>query len=127
MLLLKTLHEFDAAHQLPPPYEGKCARMHGHTYHLAIEWVVKRTLDDVGMSVDFHLIKEMMDKYMSAYDHSVLNTTMTPTPTAEVMVLQITKELHDAVLQYDLLILPHRIELWETEKCAAVWQREVND
>ena len=123
MLLLKTKHSFDSAHYLPDPYVGKCRRMHGHTYHLEIVWKPICHLDDVGMSVDFSSIKKVVEDYLTEYDHHVLNETC-PTPTAEVLVQQIAEELGNFIDNSDLLLRIQGITLWETESCAAVWERD---
>ena len=49
MFVLKEF-EFDAAHYLPE-YNGKCERLHGHTYKLVVK--VEGTPDKEGMVIDF--------------------------------------------------------------------------
>ena len=43
MIVLKEF-EFDAAHYLPE-YNGKCERLHGHTYKLISVWVWNKLKD----------------------------------------------------------------------------------
>jgi len=124
MIYLQTDYTFDSAHFLPDPYAGKCSRMHGHTYHLRVKWKVPQDLDEVGMALDFGYIKRLINEYLEQYDHHILNDVMTATPTAEVMVKQIAEELTNYMSNLDLLIRPQVVTLWETESCAAVWERD---
>jgi 6-pyruvoyltetrahydropterin/6-carboxytetrahydropterin synthase len=62
---------FDAAHFLRD-YEGRCSRMHGHT------WTVEVTLagEELGPShllVDFNDVKQLLDRLLDGYDHACLN------------------------------------------------------
>lgn len=127
MLSLLTKHKFHAAHFLPEPYEGKCSRMHGHTYLLEIQWKAIKDLDALGMLTDFHELKKLVEAYLQDYDHSVLNSTMNPNPTVEILVLQITSELTNILETTDAPIALQKVTLWETDDCAAVWEREKSD
>ncbi|MBP6333296.1 MAG: 6-carboxytetrahydropterin synthase, partial [Aminivibrio sp.] len=49
-MLLRKEFTFDAAHNLVE-YHGKCERLHGHTYRLAV--VLKGSPDREGMIADF--------------------------------------------------------------------------
>lgn len=58
--------KFDCAHMLSN-YEGKCANLHGHTYHGTV------TLEgdpdpETGMLLDYNTIKQAVDKF----DHAVV-------------------------------------------------------
>ena len=56
MFVLKEF-EFDAAHYLPE-YNGKCERLHGHTYKLVVK--VEGTPDKEGMVIDFIRLKNIV-------------------------------------------------------------------
>ena len=58
--------KFDCAHMLSN-YEGKCANLHGHTYHgtVSLEGDVDRK---TSMVVDYNRIKEVVD----TFDHAVV-------------------------------------------------------
>lgn len=71
MYRLTVKHHFDAAHFLEG-YHGKCAQLHGH------RWVVEVTvkgeqLDNIGMLVDFSLIKDSLKELLGDFDHHLLN------------------------------------------------------
>ena len=80
--------EVSGAHALRLPYESKCTRLHGHNW--IIEVTCRREeLDENGMVVDFHHIKDVVKKL----DHQNLNAILSMNPTAE----NIAKWIHDQV------------------------------
>ena len=58
--------KFDCAHMLSN-YEGKCANLHGHTYHGTVT-IEGDTDVDKGMVLDYNEIKKIVDKY----DHAII-------------------------------------------------------
>ncbi len=85
MYTLKVEAAFEAAHRVVG-YPGKCDRLHGHNW--VVEAIVEgKTLDDLGMLVDFKEIKRALQDTVDMYDHRFLNE-MSPfsaglNPTAE--------------------------------------------
>lgn len=58
--------KFDCAHMLSN-YEGKCANLHGHTYHGTV--TLEGDVDpETGMLLDYNRIKQAVDKF----DHAVV-------------------------------------------------------
>jgi len=91
-LRLHTETVIDSSHQLVG-YDGKCSRIHGHTWFLEI-WIEgdNTQLDKDGILFDFGKVKEINEKY----DHFFINSIEpfnTINPTAENMVLEIYKDL----------------------------------
>lgn len=83
--------EFASAHFLTK-YHGKCERLHGHNYKLAV--TVKGDIADNGMVVDFVLLKKVVKEHIiDRLDHYCLNDFM-ENPTAEVMIKWIWDELN---------------------------------
>jgi 6-pyruvoyltetrahydropterin/6-carboxytetrahydropterin synthase len=76
---------FDAAHKLFN-YEGKCARLHGHTWTVTAEFVGE--IQSNGMVADFHDVKKILDESVGIYDHQDL-TQFFGQPTAENIALRI--------------------------------------
>ena len=65
MLITKEL-SFDSAHMLSE-YEGKCANLHGHTYHVKVS--IDNSIDDIShMVMDYNDIKKVFD----AVDHAII-------------------------------------------------------
>lgn len=79
MFVLKEF-EFDAAHYLPE-YNGKCERLHGHTYKLVVK--VEGTPDKEGMVIDFIRLKNIVkEEVLNKLDHACLNDILKQ-PSAE--------------------------------------------
>ncbi len=96
---------FEAAHQLPW-HDGKCRRLHGHSYRLEV--TVDGPVGDQGIVIDFADIKVVVERdVIAAYDHRYLNEFL-DNPTAEVLAAEIWKTVEAA----DLAV--SRIRLWET-------------
>ncbi len=108
MLVTKEI-EFDAAHFLPH-YHGKCERLHGHTFKLAVTLHGKVNPD--GMVFDFVRLKDLMtERIFQKLDHRCLNDIM-PNPSAENIALWSWHQLRE---------LPIReIRVWETSSCYVV-------
>lgn len=71
MYRLRVESEFDAAHKLEG-YEGKCSRLHGHTYKVEA-FLLAKDVDSIGISVDLRALKEKLQKITEQFDHSYLN------------------------------------------------------
>lgn len=85
---------FEAAHFIRG-YEGKCARLHGHNWR--VEAIVRgEELDNLGMLIDFKILKTELNKILDSFDHRFLNELDTFTeenPTAENLARKIFKQL----------------------------------
>lgn len=78
---------FSAAHQLPD-HEGKCCRLHGHTYGLevTVEGTPQKTGPAVGMVMDFAELRERVTELVvEAVDHRFLNEVFDFVPTCEAV------------------------------------------
>ena len=56
---------FAAAHQLKG-YEGDCRNLHGHNYGVTVT-VVADKLNDIGIALDFKLLKAAVDDVIGKY------------------------------------------------------------
>lgn len=63
--------QFSSAHQLRG-YKGKCEMLHGHNWRVQIT-VSSDNLNDIGIMVDFHELKDISAEVISSLDHSFLN------------------------------------------------------
>ncbi len=113
---LNTEFTFDAAHSIGG-YDGKCARMHGHTYRVRISAKShtlnpSKYLDTPDMVCDFNELKWAgKDSEKGGFDHGILDELMPVNTTAERIAEYIHKETKSRI--------PGNIELtvtvWETE------------
>ncbi|MBI4240750.1 MAG: 6-carboxytetrahydropterin synthase QueD [Candidatus Rokubacteria bacterium] len=68
---LTTESTFDAAHRIMG-HPGKCAYLHGHTYHLEVT-VASEGLDRLGMVIDFDDLRALVKKaVLDRWDHATL-------------------------------------------------------
>jgi len=112
---LKILADFASAHTLRD-YPGACARMHGHNWKVEVE-VVATELDEVGMGVDFKVIKQATRNIAERLDHRYLND-LEPfsriNPTAENIAAYFHQELSAQLNSPRIRV--HAVTLWETER-----------
>jgi len=116
MYALTVKGEFAASHSLRD-YEGKCKNLHGHTWHVDIV-VAGRTLNKVGMLVDFKEIKSDLHALLESLDHAHLNDLAyfkKANPTSENIAKYIfdhfKKKLHSAAVK--------KVTVWESDKSGA--------
>jgi 6-pyruvoyltetrahydropterin/6-carboxytetrahydropterin synthase len=62
---------FSAAHRLVG-HQGVCARIHGHNWEIEI-FLKGPVLDEIGILVDFKVVKEAVQEVLGALDHADLN------------------------------------------------------
>ena len=116
---------FDAAHFLPN-YEGKCKRMHGHTWRVTFFVPAPGRLDDSGIGIDFRLLRKALEEVLP--DHELLNDYL-GRPSAECLARWL--------LARAMKIPPGKIagyagvlglELWESDGCGVeVWRGEIEE
>jgi 6-pyruvoyltetrahydropterin/6-carboxytetrahydropterin synthase len=117
--LLKTHVHFAAAHRLRG-YQGDCEQLHGHNYKVEIE-VLARSLDAIGMGIDFRAIRAAGREVVAALDHRLLNDIPPFTelnPTAENIAAYVFEQLARVLDTSDGEggATVHAITVWETER-----------
>ena len=75
MLSISKVYSIDCAHQLPN-HNGKCARLHGHTYAVSVvvagKPVTLKGSPQAGMVLDYDLLDRAVKPLMDAMDHRFL-------------------------------------------------------
>jgi len=105
-MILRVSEKFDSSHQLND-YEGKCARLHGHTWKIEVHIAVSE-IQPNGISIDFGEVKAYLRDFLP--DHHNLNDHLNMRhPTAENLVLYFYREIKK---RYPGLV---KVLLWETE------------
>ena len=85
---------FSAAHHLRG-YDGTCAEFHGHNWGVEV-YVQGPELDEQGLLVDFHDLKEGVKEALSVVDHHDLNSIPPfdgTNPTSENIARYLYREL----------------------------------
>ncbi|MCE5254065.1 MAG: 6-carboxytetrahydropterin synthase QueD [Actinomycetia bacterium] len=91
---------FAAAHRLPD-HEGKCRRLHGHTYGLevTVEGTPQPAGPAAGMVMDFAELRRCVREcVVDVLDHRLLNEVLDFTPTSEAVAAWAFGRLRDAGL-----------------------------
>lgn len=125
MYTLKIEGAFEAAHHVEG-YPGKCARLHGHNW--VVEAVVKgKELDELGMLIDFKIMKKELADVLERFDHRYLNE-LEPfaggvNPTAENLARIIFEELAGReVFKRDSEL--HAITVFESPKSSVTYTKD---
>ena len=135
---------FDMAHALHG-YGGKCAHIHGHTYHLEVTVVGKPIADEnnpnLGMVMDFSNLKKIVhNEVLAIFDHALVLKDTDPLvqeieATSDNLIkspYQPTCEnlLIDFVFRISRYINPplklHSVKLRETSSSYATWHSDDN-
>ena len=104
---------FSAAHLLRG-YDGDCARLHGHNWHVKL-YVECDDLDELGMGIDYKIMKCELKQALANWDHYHLND-IPPfdriNPTSENVAAELYRLLAPGINNNRLRI--SRIEISET-------------
>jgi 6-pyruvoyltetrahydropterin/6-carboxytetrahydropterin synthase len=118
-VLLRKEFTFDAAHNLVQ-YHGKCERLHGHTYRLAV--ILKGKPDKEGMIIDFCEVSDLVkERVISRLDHSYINDII-PQPTAEYIAMWVWDQVEEPLRRPNCSLWA--VEVWETATSCATFTRE---
>ncbi len=94
MFELDIHREFSAAHSLRG-YNGNCSNLHGHNWVVQI-FIRSEELDEVGIAMDFKVLKRELDIILEGLDHKNLNehpAFREKNPTSENLAMFIYREL----------------------------------
>ena len=113
---------FSSAHQLRG-YKGKCENLHGHNYKIEI-YARGSELDNIGLLVDFGVLKEAADEVVLYLDH--LNINELPpfdvelNPSAENLARYILERV--AARVGDERVKVYKVRCFETPTSVATYQ-----
>jgi len=109
---------FSAAHRLRN-YQGDCEALHGHNWKVQVT-VQARKLNDIGLAIDFKILKKITGEALSRMDHTCLND-ISPfdavNPTSENIARVIFEELKPRVTELDVALA--KISVWESDNAWA--------
>jgi len=112
--------QFASAHQLRG-YKGKCEALHGHNWRVQVT-VSSDRLNDIGIVMDFHDLKEKVNDVVSSLDHSFLNELFPFTeknPTSENIAKWIYESLRKKIEKGQCDI--SSVTVWESETASATY------
>ena len=102
--------KFDCAHMLSN-YKGKCANLHGHTYHGTV--TIEGDVDpETGMLLDYNTVKDAVD----VFDHAIIFSATEERNPAET-------ELYDWACRHEM----RKVELVYGKSTAEALARDIAD
>ena len=111
--------QFSAAHQLRG-YKGKCEQMHGHNWRVQVS-ISSEKLNDIGIVIDFHDLKNLTIEIVSPLDHSHLNEVFPFTeinPSSENIAKWI---FESAKKRLEGIVKVNSVTVWESENSSATY------
>jgi len=115
--------EFDAAHALRG-YEGKCERLHGHRFRVAV--TIRATkLNEIGLAYDFTVLKKQLGEVLGRFDHTSLNETAPfdkINPSSENIASTVYGEMKKRLAEAPVTI--SRVEVWESPTSRAEFRSD---
>jgi 6-pyruvoyltetrahydropterin/6-carboxytetrahydropterin synthase len=112
--------DFSSAHNLAG-YKGKCEDLHGHSWKIDARFE-KEGLDNIGISVDFTLLKAKLKAILKKLDHTYLNKLdvfKKQNPSAENIARFIYLKLKSGVKEKGLSL--KSVSVWESETSCATY------
>jgi 6-pyruvoyltetrahydropterin/6-carboxytetrahydropterin synthase len=120
MFEVSVVMSFGAAHNLRG-YRGKCESLHGHNWKVEAVYAASG-LDELGMVIDFTVMREQLKSVLEELDHAYLNETAPfkkVNPTSENMAKFIYGRLK--TLLSGRRVKVSRVKVWETESSCATY------
>jgi len=117
-ILIKS--DFCGAHNLKG-YRGKCEALHGHNWRIEARFE-SDSLDDIGMVVDFKVLKTKLKNVLKKLDHAYLNKLIEfkkQNPSAENIARYIYTRLRNSIKQKDFFI--KSVSVWESDTSCATY------
>lgn len=112
--------QFSSAHQLRG-YKGKCEALHGHNWRVQVT-ISSEKLDDIGMVLDFHELKKIVNEAVAALDHAYLNDIFPFTeinPSSENIAKWIHESIRKKIQKNNCNIAA--VTVWENETSSATY------
>jgi 6-pyruvoyltetrahydropterin/6-carboxytetrahydropterin synthase len=118
-ILIKS--DFSGAHNLKG-YKGRCEELHGHNWKAEARFE-KDSLDNIGIAVDFKLLKARLKNILSKLDHTYLNKLKAfkgKNPSAENIAKYIYDTLKNSIKK-DKSLFVKSVSIWESDNSCATY------
>lgn len=123
MFYLSVTDTFSAAHRLCG-YQEACSNLHGHNWKVRVCLKTDK-LDDIGMAVDFGIIKTILKKILDEFDHAYLNEVAGlkgMNPTSEHLARHIYQKMDKELTDRSAEI--YEVEICESERSSVVYRHD---
>lgn len=124
MYELTVISGFSAAHRLRG-YEGECERLHGHNWKVEVTVAAPR-LNEVGLAIDFKVLKGELERVLKGLDHSCLNEKPPfdrENPSSERIARFIYDEISKGLSPHEVRV--KMVRVWESETACAAYGEEI--
>ena len=122
MYKLNVVSKFSSAHQLIG-YDGACKNIHGHNWKVRVAIECSKT-DEIGLSIDFGVIKKHLNTVMDYLDHKFLNDLpefKEINPTSENIAKFIFEYLEKLLTTQNCKL--SEIEVWESDNSSVIYYK----
>ncbi|HPS57573.1 MAG TPA: 6-carboxytetrahydropterin synthase QueD [Spirochaetota bacterium] len=117
---------FSSAHQLRG-YMGRCENIHGHNWRVKLR-VTGSRLDNIGLLVDFGILKNKLKEVLSRLDHVNLNDTPpfnSINPSSENIAEHICTEVQSAISEEFHDVTVFSVTVWESQTSSCTFYPEI--
>ena len=126
MYYLTVENHFSSAHQLRG-YRGKCENLHGHNWRVELT-VRGENLNDIGILMDFHDLKDILREAVSDLDHVNINDHPSFTeknPSSELLAKYIFEKVSDLLTAGNFAdILTDSVTVYESDTTRCLYRQE---
>ncbi len=123
MYTLTIEDSFSSAHQLRG-YKGKCENIHGHNWKVVLS--IKGTeLDDIGLLIDFHDLKRILNTVLNHLDHKNINEIQpfdSINPSSENIAKYISTQINDQLASTGKPISVESVTVWESDQSRCTYK-----
>jgi 6-pyruvoyltetrahydropterin/6-carboxytetrahydropterin synthase len=102
-------------------YQGDCEALHGHNWKVQVT-VQAHNLNDIGLAIDFKLLKKITGETLARLDHTCIND-MAPfgdiNPSSENIARVLFEEMKTSIAAYGVSLA--RISVWESDNAWATY------
>ncbi len=123
MFYLSVTDTFSAAHRLCG-YLGACSNLHGHNWKVRVGLKTDK-LDEIGMAMDFGIIKSILQSILDELDHAYLNDVPSlngMNPTSENLARYIYERMDKELAAHPASIC--EVEICESERSSVVFKHD---
>lgn len=125
MFIINIKSNFSAAHNLVG-YKGDCAKVHGHNWNVRLALRCNK-IDELGMTIDFKILKKEFNKLLQEFDHENLNSLecfKDCNPTSEIIAQKIFQKAQLVFNNESTSVC--EIEVCESEKYSVIYRPHEN-
>ena len=120
MFRLNVTSQFSSAHKLNR-YDGACKNLHGHNWKVRVGIECEKT-DEIGMTIDFGVVKKYLNEIIEILDHSYLNELpyfKEQNPTSENIARLFFREMQKKININGCHIA--EVEIWESDNSSMIY------